>query len=494
MKYIIYFLIFTLIWKFSFSEVILYVSVNGTTYGDCTQDVPCTTIKYALAHCPSIPEECLIIMNDGVYSGDGNENLRIENIKLEIRAQVSSNPKFIVSDTFFARLFSTDLKLSGIEIQHGNSSQGVLSLEKSNVSISNTVFFNCYGFIGGAISSHDSSIDIRSSKFIKNQASQGAAIYANRGTITISNTIFESNVAHVAGGAIHTYSKLNLSGTNVTFVNNRAMSYGGAIYMNPGGISNFTDCSFRDSFASSEAGAIFLQGAGLYGNNCQFISNLAGFGGAIVAQADAGIFLNNSLISNNLAKLDGGSIVLFDQTISKFYSTDFVNNSANSGGAISVGSYSVIVAVSCNFLSNTAILGGAIFTETISHLNLTNCVFENNNSEAGQNIYCSDSTIFVSNCVLSHSKNSFECSDQPTFTKCTVSGVSWDDYCPDPKGNNETISIPKILLIFLILVPSLACCCFVLVMIYGLKIRKDRKQETQFTPLENETDDFDFEK
>ena len=58
---------------------------------------------------------------------------------------------------------------------------------------------------GGAIKVVDSQLEIRDSKFEKNEANNGAALYLDSSPANISKCLFQHNSAHFAGGAIMYY-------------------------------------------------------------------------------------------------------------------------------------------------------------------------------------------------------------------------------------------------------------------------------------------------
>jgi predicted outer membrane repeat protein len=82
------------------------------------------------------------------------------------------------------------------------------------------------GTTAGAIRSTDKSkVSIYDTKFLRNTASNGAAIYADENsTVTIQSSRFDSNVASSRGGAIYANSR-----AQVTVLRNKAGTVTGAL-------------------------------------------------------------------------------------------------------------------------------------------------------------------------------------------------------------------------------------------------------------------------
>jgi len=61
--------------------------------------------------------------------------------------------------------------------------------------------------------------------------------------LSISNTIFENNIAEEGGGAVHVSKSASLEFIECTFTNNTA-PIGGGIKLADGGLTTFSDCTF----------------------------------------------------------------------------------------------------------------------------------------------------------------------------------------------------------------------------------------------------------
>jgi hypothetical protein len=168
---------------------------------------------------------------------------------------------------------------------------------------------------GGALSSDQSRVYIRDSKFTGNRVnvpnhsffSAGGAINGNASTIHLDNTRFDSNQAGYVGGAIYVYG------------------------------------GWQDPVTTPRMNLVV--------NNCLFTGN----------------FVLKDPSSSFTAPTAGGAIQLEDQTKGSFYNCRFINNNAKQGGAIA--SYRTVTDFQgCVFKNNEAKgtdpsdgLGGAIF-------------------------------------------------------------------------------------------------------------------------------------
>ena len=144
---------------------------------------------------------------------------------------------------------------------------------------------------------------ISGSKFTNNKAQYGGAAYFNKGFVTITDSVFENNVATAEGGAVdfsHASVKdLIVSINNSSFVGNKA-PVAGAIFTNVD--SKITNSNFINNSAAKIGGAIDINTVN--GNpevsisGSKFINNSASYGGAIVNVKDLTVrnteFVNNT--------------------------------------------------------------------------------------------------------------------------------------------------------------------------------------------------------
>lgn len=131
---------------------------------------------------------------------------------------------------------------------------GTLILDSSKEAlVQNCIFERNSGTSGGAIRlAHDfatSNVKIIDSKFIKNTAKYGGAIYSDGGKLEVLNCTFNSNSASESGGAIREINNGEIKVTNSSFTSNSA-KLGGAIYADTEKASS-SNCKYSKNSAST---------------------------------------------------------------------------------------------------------------------------------------------------------------------------------------------------------------------------------------------------
>ena len=264
---------------------------------------------------------------------------------------------------------------------------------------------------------------ISGSKFTNNKAQYGGAAYFNKGFVTITDSVFENNVATAEGGAVdfsHASVKdLVVSINNSSFVGNKA-SVAGAIFTNVDSKitnSNFTkntaskggavlnengakltvdNSTFKDNAADSYGGAVFNNGELVVSDSVFDANDIVNRGSAGVDYGGAAIYnwenakldISKSNFTNNIKnyvngdRLVGAVTTIGNATISDSY---FVNNSGRWGGAlaatggVSGSAINTIDVDGTKFVNNTALYGGAMFVWA-SNYTISNSVFDNNSA------------------------------------------------------------------------------------------------------------------
>ena len=141
----------------------------------------------------------------------------------------------------------------------------------------------------------------------------GAIVMKNNSSPTIRNCKFVNNVAQQHGGAIHAFGgdpKIE----NCEFKNNHTNLYdGGALYINGASNTTITNCLFNGNIAVRHGGAMVLINTTISKvTNCTFVNNqrgTGGIGGVILLSATAGspnLTINNCIFYNNLPSNSGG--------------------------------------------------------------------------------------------------------------------------------------------------------------------------------------------
>ena len=392
----------------------------------------------------------------------------------------------------------TKITFSGTGLLCGNMAQldgGGIYADSSNLTFWGIITIrNSTAQLGGGVYSDNNTFNIEGfSVFERNVATYyGGGIYTQRSPLTLAgNNNFIANSAGEGGGIYATAnSTLNLDGVN-TFMANRAYISGGGIWLDNSilalnGASHLVEC-----VASYEGGAIFMYAttASLHGNitfesnsattgggiharwskvsvtdTCDFIYNIAGFGGGIFADNNTfefkdlntfrgnqanhtggGIyvarsvlnFLGVSSVTANRATRDGGGIYTRDDCVVNLLGLiNYQNNSAgDTGGGISAFQSNFNLSGKSTFNRNHAVEGGGFyaFKSTVNslgenyfninsasfyggglivihcslHLNGSTS-FKNNSAASGGGMYIGDSTVHSdgSNCFINNTANS----------------------------------------------------------------------------------------
>ena len=264
---------------------------------------------------------------------------------------------------------------------------------------------------------------ISGSKFTNNKAQYGGAAYFNKGFVTITDSVFENNVATAESGAVdfsHASVKdLVVSINNSSFVGNKApvagaiftnvdskitnsnftkntASKGGAVLNENGAKLTVDNSTFKDNAADSYGGAVFNNGELVVSDSVFDSNDIVNRGSAGVDYGGAAIYnwenakldISKSNFTNNIKnyvngdRLVGAVTTIGNATISDSY---FVNNSGRWGGAlaatggVSGSAINTIDVDGTKFVNNTALYGGAMFVWA-SNYTISNSVFDNNSA------------------------------------------------------------------------------------------------------------------
>ena len=264
---------------------------------------------------------------------------------------------------------------------------------------------------------------ISGSKFTNNKAQYGGAAYFNKGFVTITDSVFENNIATAEGGAVGfsraSVKDLVVSINNSSFVGNKA-PVAGAIFTNVD--SKITNSNFTKNTASKGGAVLNENGAKLTVDNSTFKDNAAdSYGGAVLNNGELivtnSVFDANDILNRGSASVDHGGAAIYNWENAKLYISKsnftnniknyvngdrlvgavttignatirdsyFVNNSGRWGGALAATggvSGSAINTISVDgtkFVNNTALYGGAMFVWA-SNYTISNSVFDNNSA------------------------------------------------------------------------------------------------------------------
>ncbi|NEZ65024.1 CHAT domain-containing protein [Leptolyngbyaceae cyanobacterium CCMR0082] len=204
-----------------------------------------------------------------------------------------------------------NININNLTIQDGSSTSDGAGLRTSgnNVAISHVTFTN---------------------NEVTSSSQDGGAIQ-NRGSLILSNTIFDNNRSASDGGAID-IAQGSVTVVDSTFNNNQAGEHAGAIDVDPNGIVSISNTDFSDNRAGTNGGAIFSEGA-LSIDTAYFTENRASdAGGAIFLDNDGEIRAGHFM--NNMAERGGG---LYNQGELTLVNSTVANNQATGIGTYDGG-------------------------------------------------------------------------------------------------------------------------------------------------------------
>lgn len=222
--------------------------------------------------------------------------------------------------------------------------------------------------------------EIRHSRFLRNTSPErGAAINNDTGQLTILDTEFDGNVVNAGdapgtGGAIHSSNTGDgeVSIRSSRFYRNRAFD-GGAVYLD----TDTTGAQIHNSqFEDNQAGyggAIESWGVATRVDHSRFQGNQArlGDGGAIWA-VQGTLFVQFGQFTGNSATTTGGAVSVYGNVVNVYNSSFASNQSGSHGGALySSGS---MLTVNSTFHGNSA-AGPASGGGAISHTAMSSAGF-----------------------------------------------------------------------------------------------------------------------
>ena len=296
------------------------------------------------------------------------------------------------------KINNAEVTFSNVNIANGNTINGAaINLTGSVVNIDNCLFENNVGSgsagKGGAIYvGSNSQANINNTTFENNWSNStgGAiAVYSDRSNaLNINSCLFENNRTAVelisatpgAGGAIYVSGNTTASIANTVFRSNIAAGAGGAIWSSATGL-NISQCSFNGHIVQSEynnagGGAIYIQAgtaniekSAIYDNDV----SAPGQGGGIAVNSNGTLNLSTSTIGDNRCQGNGGGIYSASNNININACTISRNSSEmetgglylNNGGSIK----NTIVSTNnssegfSNISGNIASLGYNIFSD-----------------------------------------------------------------------------------------------------------------------------------
>ena len=260
---------------------------------------------------------------------------------------------------------------------------------------------------------------ISGSKFTNNKAQYGGAAYFNKGFVTITDSVFENNVATAEGGAVdfsHASVKdLVVSINNSSFVGNKA-PVAGAIFTNVD--SKITNSNFINNSAAKIGGAICnvndltVENSKFVNNTPQAIHNSKELHLGIETFTD----LQNAIdLVDGILTLDS-DIAMTDDEAAGFVGGVAINkdividgkghtiDAKNLGRIFSIGEGFTVTLTNATLINGRAVEGGAIYNDgslTLSDVKLSDnaadsyggAVFNNGHLVVGNSVFDSNDVL-----------------------------------------------------------------------------------------------------
>ena len=286
-----------------------------------------------------------IIGGNGSYIGDSSLNPRTVTYAAIVVPDGYKSSIYLENVTF--KQISCGYQTDGVFFKMGGSQNSVLK---------NCRFENIETYVGHACIVHLSrgTATLENCSFINCKNGYGCiSVYDPNSVKTVKMIVrdcyFEGNYASTEPGCINNCGCLIVY--NTTFYKNRAAAWAGGIHTHNNGNTTIYDSNFTDNLAGWNGGALYtysylqIYNTVFSGNNCT-TNNGGGAIGACSYLSDPHIHIENSLFVNN-------------QNLC--WSLDDLSTSGTGrGGAISIMDSGSFVVLNTTFIANSASIGAAI--------------------------------------------------------------------------------------------------------------------------------------
>ncbi len=314
--------------------------------------------------------------------------------------------------------------MSGFTVEEGNADSanvfviygragGINLAATGSIRLDSVTVRNNYGKTGAGIDGRQPTNWVLRGCTFDNNSNAGAILIEGNATGSMSNCIFTNNVGGVGGAINLNVLTANFTFTNCTFANNRATGGGGGGAISGGnGGCTFTNCSFTNNTATNGPGGAFYKFYSTLNtfNNCTFTGNrAAGGGGAIYGQG--GFNLSRCEFRQNLVTTSSnhGGAMYNNGTASTIENCVFWDNRTTSGlgGAIYNNTGGTLTIRNTTFANNHALgftQGGGINNNSSSNATINNSIFwgnlaNNNDVPANSEIGHGSGTLTVTNSI-----------------------------------------------------------------------------------------------
>ncbi|WP_407421140.1 Ig-like domain repeat protein [Methanobrevibacter sp.] len=205
----------------------------------------------------------------------------------------------------------------------------------ANSIISNNIFTdNIVHESGAGLYTSGKGSKINNNQFLRNKAVSGGAVYIEIDGISMDKCYFKDNYITGGGGGAMRWNGNSGTMTNCVFEDNIAETRGGAVYWN-GNDAKIQNSNFTNNVAITAAGGALIYS----GNNGQIISNnfnensaTQGYGGALYVGGNSNKINSNKFDKNTAAK--GGGAIYYDGTSGSVTGNTITSNSAENACGI----------------------------------------------------------------------------------------------------------------------------------------------------------------
>ena len=367
------------------------------------------------------------IINNGTNLTINQTNFKDGNVTDANGGAIQNTAGLTVNGTSETKAVFSNNVVQGYGGAVANTGSGVASFDNVKFEGNAANGTNNQGF-GGAIyneTTADGSLTITNSEFESNTAQSYGGAFANlAGEVDIVHTDFTANsVSAGDGGAIVNWANTEISGGS-TFSGNTATANGGAIIN--GSVSNFTqdanltirDTLFENNYAPTVGGAIINRGNTndhvntlTIGEGTRFVNNGYGWN---TGSSSYNYTMSGGAISNESPTVAGGTNPILNIQGSANNKVEFTGNMASSnGGAIRNAGIATIN--NATFTENgfhqdrTTTSGGAVYNSvntfgaagnteySAGRITISNSEFTNNRATNGGAVYNNNGTATIIN-------------------------------------------------------------------------------------------------
>ncbi|UCG47658.1 MAG: right-handed parallel beta-helix repeat-containing protein [Phycisphaerales bacterium] len=226
-------------------------------------------------------DDDIILVADGLYSGDGNRDIQLQSKSITIRSE--NGPQTCIIDCngsaddphrgfYFSN--ASGLLLSGFTIINGYAGDygGAMRFSAGAPNIADCAMIGSYAKRGGAVYCTNSNPTFTRCRFLANRAEVfGAGIYNNNGDSTFVDCTFSKNLCASSGAAVGIYGRAPKF-TGCAFYANVAQSGGGGAVSSTSASPTFRNCIFARN-SGLYGGAIENNGSRIVAANCTFTAN-----------------------------------------------------------------------------------------------------------------------------------------------------------------------------------------------------------------------------